>query len=196
MFAYLSGTVTALEAQFAIIDCGGVGYACSTTGNTIAQLTLGRPAKLYTYVYIREDVFDIYGFATRAELDAFKLLIGVSGVGPRAALSILSVATPEDLSMAIVTGNEKLLTVAPGIGKKIAQRILLELKDKLDVPAFSQPSAAPAAVSGVGKAAEAQAALAALGYGGAEIAVIMRGMDVEQMTTEQIIREALKKSLR
>ena len=197
MFAYLSGTVAALENQMAVIDCAGVGYACNTTGHTISRLSIGTQAKLYTYVYIREDAFDIYGFYSRTELESFKLLIGVSGVGPKAALSILSVSTPEDLSMAIMTGNEKLLTGAPGVGKKIAQRILLELKDKLDVPTLSQGEGSTTAMpAALGKAAEAQAALYALGFSATEVTAVMRGINMENMTTDQIVREALKKTLK
>ena len=131
MFYYLNGTVAHVEPYLAVIDCGGVGYACRTTGTTISQLKVGKVGKLYTYLNVGEDVFDLYGFATQGELDSFKQLIGVSGVGPKAALAILSSCTPQNLAMAIITGDEKTLTVAPGIGKKIAQRIILELKDKV-----------------------------------------------------------------
>ena len=114
-----------------VIDCGGVGYACKTTSTTISQLQVGKASKLYTYLHVGEGIFDLYGFATQGELGSFKQLIGVSGVGPKAALAILSVCTPQELAMAVITGDEKALIAAPGIGKKIAQRIILELKDKL-----------------------------------------------------------------
>ena len=131
MFYYVSGTVAELLPYLAVIDCGGVGYACKTTNQTLSQLKKGKPGKLYTYLNVGEDVFDLYGFATQRELNSFRQLISVSGVGPKAALAILSVGTPESLAMAIVTGDERALTVAPGVGKKIAQRIILELKDKV-----------------------------------------------------------------
>ena len=131
MFYYLDGTVAEILPYLAVIDCGGVGYACKTTNNTLASLKKGQRGKLYTYLNVGEGIFELYGFATQNELNSFKLLISVSGVGPKAALAILSVGTPETLAMAIVTGDEKTLTAAPGIGKKIAQRIILELKDKM-----------------------------------------------------------------
>ena len=131
MFYYVSGTVAHVEPYLAVIDCGGVGYACKTTSTTISQLQVGKASKLYTYLHVGEGIFDLYGFATQGELGSFKQLIGVSGVGPKAALAILSVCTPQGLAMAVITGDEKALIAAPGIGKKIAQRIILELKDKL-----------------------------------------------------------------
>ena len=131
MFYYLDGMVAEVLPYLAVIDCGGVGYACKTTNNTLAHLKKGQRGKLYTYLNVGEDVFDLYGFATQNELNSFKLLIGVSGVGPKAALAILSANTPEGLAMAIVTEDAKSLTAAQGIGKKIAQRIILELKDKM-----------------------------------------------------------------
>ncbi len=131
MFYYVNGTVAELEAGLAVIDCGGVGYACATTNYTLSQLKKGERAKLYTYLNVREDAMELFGFASQSELRSFKMLIGVSGVGPKAALSILSSTTPQQLAMAVVMGDEKALTAAPGIGKKIAQRIILELKDKL-----------------------------------------------------------------
>ena len=123
MFYYLNGFVAETGANLAVIDCGGVGYACATTNYTLAQLKKGEKAKLYTYLHVREEIFEIYGFASQGELNSFKMLIAVSGVGPKAALAILSSTTPDQLALAIVTGDEKALTAAPGIGKKIAQRI-------------------------------------------------------------------------
>ena len=131
MYYYVNGTVAEIGPNLAVIDCGGVGYACATTNYTLAQLKKGEKAKLYTYLHVREEIFDLYGFASQAELSSFKMLIGVSGVGPKAALAILSSGTPDQLALSIVTGDEKALTGVPGIGKKIAQRIILELKDKL-----------------------------------------------------------------
>ena len=131
MFYYLNGVVAHMAPFLAVIDCGGVGYACRTTNNTLSHLQKGKPAKLYTHLNVREDAMELFGFSTENELNCFQLLTSVSGVGPKAALSILSAATPESLAMSIITGDEKALTVAQGIGKKIAQRIILELKDKL-----------------------------------------------------------------
>ena len=141
MFYYLDGTVAEILPYLAVVDCGGVGYACKTTSTTIAQLQVGKARKLYTYLHVAEGIFDLYGFATQGELGSFKQLIGVSGVGPKAALAILSVCTPQGLAMAVITGDEKALIAAPGVGKKIAQRIILELKDKLAKEQFDAAKA-------------------------------------------------------
>ena len=201
MFYYLDGTVAELLPYLAVIDCGGVGYACKTTNNTLASLKKGQRGKLYTYLNVGEDVFDLYGFATPKELATFKLLIGVSGVGPKAALAVLSAGTPESLAMAIVTGDEKALTAAPGIGKKIAQRIILELKDKMARESggeldFSGGKGAPAAAVFSNKATEAAQALAVLGYTSAEVSMALKGIDVEGLPLEEIIRQSLKKMVK
>ena len=131
MFYYLSGTLAHIEPYLAVIDCGGVGYACRTTSYTLSALKKGDKGKLFTHLNVREDAMELYGFATQEELNLFQQLISVSGVGPKAALSILSASTPANLALSIITGDEKALTCAQGIGKKIAQRVILELKDKL-----------------------------------------------------------------
>ena len=118
MFYYLKGTAAHLGPNLAVIDCGGVGYACRTTSYTLSALQIGAPAQLYTHLNVREDAMELYGFSTENERNCFQMLIAVSGVGPKAALSILSATTPEGLATAIITGNEKALMVAPGIGKK------------------------------------------------------------------------------
>ena len=200
MFYYVSGTVAHVEPYLAVIDCGGVGCACRTTNQTLSRLTVGQKGKLFTHLYVREELFELYGFATEDELNCFRLLIGVSGVGPKAALSILSATTPEGLAMSIITGDEKALTVAQGIGKKIAQRIILELKDKL---AKGQIAAKGESYGGTGvtvipqnKSSEASAALAVLGYSPAEVAQALKGIDMENLELEQIVKQALKKMLR
>lgn len=200
MYYYLSGTVAHVEPYLAVIDCGGVGYACRTTSYTLSQIKKGDKAKLYTYLSVREDAVDLYGFATNEELKLFQQLISVSGVGPKAALSILSSSTPANLALSIITGDEKALTCAQGVGKKIAQRVILELKDKL---AKGQTISAGESVSGPAvtiipqnKASEAAAALAVLGYSQAEISQALKGVDVESLTLEQIIRQALKNAMK
>ena len=198
MFYYLDGTVAEILPGLAVIDCGGVGYACMTTNNTLASLKKGQRGKLYTFLNVGENVFGLYGFATQNELNSFKMLIGVSGVGPKAALAILSVGTPETLAMAIVTGDEKTLTAAPGIGKKIAQRIILELKDKMAKETaggldFSGGKGIPAAAVFSNKATEAAQALAVLGYTTQEVQAALKGVDVEALSLEEIIRQSLKK---
>ena len=201
MFYYLDGTVAEILPYLAVIDCGGVGYACKTTNNTLSRLKKGQKGRVYTYLNVGEGIFDLYGFATQNELNSFKMLLGVSGVGPKAALAILSVGTPETLAMAIVTGDEKALTAAPGIGKKIAQRIILELKDKmaketaagLDFSGGKGVSAAPVFTS---KATEAAQALAVLGYSSQEAAAALKGIDVEGLPLEEIIRQSLRKMVK
>lgn len=201
MFYYLDGTVAELLPYLAVIDCGGVGYACKTTNNTLSGLKKGQRGKLYTYLNVGEDVFDLYGFATQRELNSFKLLIGVSGVGPKAALAILSTGTPEALALAIVTGDEKALTAAPGVGKKIAQRIILELKDKMAKENsgeldFSRGTGAAAIPAFTSKATEAAQALAVLGYSSQEVGMALKGVDVENLPLEEIIRQSLKKMVK
>ena len=200
MFYYVSGTVAHTAPFLAVIDCGGVGYACRTTNHTLARLKKGERARLYTHLNVREDAMELYGFYSESELNCFQMLIGVSGVGPKAALSILSAATPESLAMSVITGDEKALTVASGIGKKIAQRIILELKDKL---AKGQISPGGEAYGGTGvtvipenKTSEAAAALAVLGYSQGEINLALKGIDLETLSLEEIIRQALKKMVK
>ena len=199
MFYYISGTVVHMDANLSVIDTGGVGYALATTANSQADLTVGENGKLYTYNVIREDCFDLYGFSTLSEKRTFEMLLSVSGVGPKAALSILSANTPEQLAMAILAEDEKAITVAQGIGKKIAQRVILELKDKIakDAPLLSSGGGAvrlPANAGevGINVVSDATAALAVLGYASAEISYALRDVDLENLKLEEIIRQALK----
>jgi len=201
MFYYVNGTVAHVGPYLAVIDCGGVGYACRTTNVTLAQLERGKQAKLYTYLNVREDAMELYGFATESELNCFELLIGISGVGPKAALSILSSSTPDRLAMSIITGDEKALTAAPGIGRKIAQRIILELKDKLAKGQLGGVSGEAYGGTGItlipeNKVSEASAALAVLGYSNTEIGLALKGIDMENLPLEQIIKQALKKMVK
>jgi len=199
MFYYLEGIVTIIGQNLAVIDIGGVGYACMTTLSTLSRLETGKKARLYTYCNIKEDAFDIYGFYDLSEKRCFELLIGVSGVGPKAAISILSTATPESLALAIIDDNEAALTVAPGVGKKLAQRIILELKDKVSKETTALKSSGyvpPRAEAGqpASKQRDAAAALAVLGYSQSEISAAMRGIDTAALTVEEIIREVLRNS--
>ncbi len=199
MFYYLKGTVGHLAPNLAVIDCGGVGYACRTTSYTLSSLQIGESAKLYTYLNVREDAMELYGFASENERNCFQMLISVSGVGPKAALSILSATTPEGLATSIITGNEKALMVAQGIGKKIAQRIILELKDKLSkgqLPVEESYGGTGVTVIPQDKTSEASAALAVLGYSPAEIAAALKGLDLEGLTLEEIVRQALRKMVK
>ena len=200
MFYYLSGTVAHVEPYLAVIDCGGGGYACRTTSYTLSALKKGEKGKLFTYLSIRQDGVDLFGFATQEELNLFQQLTSVSGVGPKAALSILSASTPANLALSIITGDEKALTVAQGIGKKIAQRIILELKDKL---AKGQIAPGGESYGGTGvtvipenKSSEAAAALAVLGYSQSEIAAALKGIGVDGLALEEIIKQALKRMVK
>jgi len=197
MFYYLEGTVTVLEQGLAVVDVGGAGYRCFTTLNTMSHLETGKKARLYTYCNIREDAFDIFGFYDVSERRCFEMLLTVSGVGPKAALALLSVNSPASLAMAVVSDDEKALTAAPGVGKRLAQRIILELKDKVSKEniAVSSPAGPSMPASGK-KSAEAAAALAVLGYSSGEISAAMRGLDTESMTVEEIIRQVLKGSVK
>ena len=193
MLYYVSGEVTVLEPGLAVVDCGGVGYGCRVTAYTAAQLKLNQPARLYITESIREDAFDLYGFISREEQRCYELLTSVNGVGPKAAMSILS-AGPQNFTLAVMTGDEKLLTAAQGIGKKIAQRIILELKDKIgggSVELDFSAGAASAAPVAQGNAALAQAALQELGYSAAEIHTALKGVD-PNASTEEMVRYALR----
>jgi len=203
MFYYLEGTVTVIAQNLAVIDIGGVGYACMTTLNTLSHLETGKKAKLFTYCNVKEDAFDIYGFYGISEKRAFEQLLSVSGVGPKAALSILSSASPESLALAIINDDETALTVAPGIGKKLAQRIMLELKDKVskEMPALKASGFVPSSDSSTpgqpgSKQRDAAAALTVLGYSQGEISAAMRSLDVNELSVEEIIREVLKSSIK
>ena len=194
MIYYVSGPVTVLEPGLAVVECGGVGYGCRVTAYTAAQLKLNQTARLYITESIREDAFDLYGFIDREEQRCYELLTSVNGVGPKAAMAILS-AGPQNFTLAVMTGDEKLLTAAQGVGKKIAQRIILELKDKmggshmeLDFSDGIRASAAPAQGS---NAAMATAALQELGYSAAEIHSALKGVD-PNATTEEMVRYALR----
>ncbi len=194
MFYYLNGTVALLDAGLAVIDCGGVGYAVYTSAYSISQMKQGQPCRVFTHCNIREDAFDIYGFTSKEELNHFQMMLGVSGVGPKAALAILSAVPPKNFSLAILTGDEKALTAAQGVGKKLAQRIILELKDKLgstQLDFSGGAEGAPAAVVSGSAVAEATAALAVLGYSQSEIGLALRGVDTAQ-PVEEIVRRALR----
>ena len=192
MFYYLNGTITVLEPGLAVVDCGGVGYGCRITAYTTGQLKLNQNAKLYITESIREDAHDLYGFISREEQQCYELLTSVTGVGPKAAIAILG-AGPQNFTMAVMTGDEKMLTAAQGVGKKLAQRIILELKDKVGgsnvTLDFSMPTTSAPVQSG--SVPMANAALQELGYSPSEIASALKGAD-PNATTEELIRYALR----
>ncbi len=191
MLYYVSGAVAVLEPGLAVIDCGGVGYGCRITAYTAAQLKLNQPARLYITESIREDAFDLYGFIDREEQRCYELLTSVTGVGPKAAMAILS-AGPQNFTLAVVTGDEKLLTAAQGVGKKLAQRIILELKDKMGGTAEIDLSSGVSVAAPTGSnTALATAALQELGYSAAEITAALKGAD-PTAPTEELVRYALR----
>lgn len=201
MYYYVRGEVAHIAPYLAVIDCGGVGYACRTTQNTLSYLKRGQQAKLYTYLNVREDAMELYGFYSESELSCFQMLLGVSGVGPKAALAMLSATTPEGLAASVITGDERALTAAQGVGKKIAQRVILELKDKLAKGQLPTAGGERYGGSGVtvipqNKASEAAAALAVLGYSAQEVALALKGIDLEALPLEEIVRQALKKMVK
>ena len=198
MIYSVNGTVEVIEPNLAVIDCGGVGYACRTTANTISQLKIGEKAKLLTYLAIREDAAELFGFADTAELNCFKMLISVSGVGPKAALSILSGMTPQSFALCVASGDSKTLTNAPGIGKKTAERIVLELKDKVskqDVAAGVKGSQIPVVAAASNTVAEAVSALMVLGYTNNEATNALSGLDPAS-PADELIKAGLKKLAR
>lgn len=199
MFYHIEGIVTELEPNLVVLDCGGVGYALNATMNTLSYIHMGDKVKLYVAEAIGENNFDLYGFYTKGEKRCFELLVSVSGIGPKAALSILSYSTPETLALAIMNDDVKALTVAPGVGKKIAQRVILELKDKMSRETAGQEIKLPAAVPVTGQndtMSDAMAALAVLGYSSAEIAPALKKIDATGMSAEEIIKAVLKQMVK
>lgn len=194
MFHHIEGIVSEIGPNLAVLDCGGIGFALNTTLHTLSQIKAGEKCKLFVSEAVKEDAFDLYGFYTKSERRCFEMLTAVSGIGPKAALSILSSNTPEGLALAVMNNNEKALTIAPGIGKKIAQRVLLELKDKIGQETaaveISMPQVVQTGESGAVK--DAVTALGVLGYSNSEIAPILKTLDLSSMTTEQIIKSVLK----
>jgi Holliday junction DNA helicase RuvA len=194
MLYYVSGPVAVLEPGLAVIDCGGVGYGCRVTAYTAAQLKLNQTAKLFITESIREDAFDLYGFISREEQRCYEMLTSVTGVGPKAAMAILS-AGPQNFTLAVMTGDEKLLTAAQGVGKKLAQRIILELKDKIGGASteldFSTGPVVSAPAAQGGSKMMAHAALQELGYSPVEIRSALQNVD-PNASTEEMIRYALR----
>ena len=207
MFYYISGKLALLMPSFAVIDAGGVGYRLTISQNTYDSLPRSaadaqKEVRLYTYMAIREDDLELFGFATETELSSFKMLLSVSGVGPKAAISILSLLTPEKFALAVCTEDQKAISKASGVGPKTAARIILELKDKLikETPPQKASETIAAAITqpgtSQGKLSEAQDALMVLGYSRAEALSALQGLDLTTMELEDVIRAALKKLMK
>ncbi|MBE6906651.1 MAG: Holliday junction branch migration protein RuvA [Ruminococcaceae bacterium] len=189
MYYSLTGKLVHTEAYLAVVDCGGVGYKCMTTMTTLSCLpSVGGQTTLYTHLNVREDALDLYGFYTLAELSSFKMLIGVSGVGPKSALAVLSDMTPDRLALCIASGDSKSLTRAPGIGPKVAQRLILELKDKItnEELAAGVGNVSAQLSNESSKVGEAVAALCALGYSQSQAAQALAGVSPDAAVDEMI----------
>ena len=191
MIYSVRGKLIHTENSAAVVECGGVGYLCQTTMNTLKTLKLNSEVTVYTYLNVREDAVDLFGFATQNELATFKTLISVSGVGPKAGLSVLSELTAEQVAMAIATDDIKTITRAQGIGKKIAQRIILELKDKLAKSEQTQSGNVQMPQTAGGNVAKAIEALGVLGYTPADVSPVLANFDAG-LPVEQLIAMTLK----
>lgn len=193
MIYSLRGSLIYAQPGTAVVECCGVGYKCAVSHHTYRKLTQGREANLLTHMAVREDSVDLYGFFDARELESFRLLISVNGVGPRVALALLSDNTPDSLALAVASGDAKSLTRSAGVGNKLAQRIVLELKDKLGsfdrADGSMQNLSAALEDSAIGEAA---AALASLGYTASEAATALMGSD-PSLTVDALIRSGLKK---
>lgn len=198
MYSYIKGQVTEIEEDKIVVEAGGIGYNIYTTGQTFQYLPpVGENVKVYTYLHLREDIMMLYGFLSKDELNVFKLLLGVNGIGPKGALAILSVMTTDDLRFAVLGDDAKAIAKAPGVGAKTAQRLILELKDKLKLEdAFEQKLShvqedATTNVNGVKN--EAVQALVALGYSSSEALKAMNGIELTPETeVEDLLKAALK----
>lgn len=193
MIYSVRGTLVHTEQNLAVVECAGVGYGCRTTLNTLRDVKIGSEVTLYTYMSVREDAVELFGFSTQKELQTYKLLININGVGPKAGISILSILSPEQVAVAVSSGDWKTITQANGVGPKMAQRIVLELKDKfksLESDDSLSPNGANTSVSG--NIPAAVQALAVLGFSAADVTPILTKLD-PNMSVEQMIGATLKK---
>lgn len=200
MISFLRGELAAVEEDKAVIDVGGVGYGVFMSGQALSLLPpVGNEVKIYTHLNVKEDAMQLFGFLTREDLEVFRLVIGVSGIGPKGGLNILSCLSPDELRFAVLSGDAKAISAAPGIGKKTAEKLILELKDKMKIEDVLEHAAhgdevsdAASGTSDSGKQAEAVQALVALGYGSAESMRAVKKTSLECGTVEDILKEALK----
>lgn len=195
MIYSLNGEVTHLEQNLIVVECSGVGYACRSTSTAVSRAVIGEKIKLYTYLNIREDAAELFGFSDESELNCFKMLLSVSGVGPKVAIAILSDLKPQEFALAVVNDDIKTITRAQGVGSKLAQRIVLELKDKLkkdstfasaDIPKIDLNASASNAVS------EALTALMVLGFSNSQAQKALSGLPVE-LSVQELVKEGLKR---
>ena len=196
MIHSITGKLMVKGMDMAVVECSGVGFKCFTSLTTLGRLpAIGDTVTLYTYLNVREDALDLYGFSGQDELACFRLLLSVSGVGPKAALGLLSTMSPEKFALCVASSDIKFITTAPGIGRKTAERIVLELKDKVssqEIAGGFSPAASPLPAAGAGNLGEAVSALLVLGYSQSEAAQALKGCGEEE-SVEDLIRQALKK---
>lgn len=198
MISYIRGTLAAMERDKVIVDVQGVGYGVFMPERAMGLLPrIGNEVKLHTYLNVREDAMQLFGFLTRDDLAIFKLLIGVSGIGPKGGLGILSQLSADDLRFAVLAGDVKAISATPGIGKKTAEKLIIELKDKLDLDEMLHPSGQVETAGSVDTAvnsvqSEAVQALVALGYGSTESLKAVKKVNLENTTVEEVLKEALK----
>lgn len=197
MISYIRGNLAAMEKDKVIVDVQGVGYGIFMPERSMGKLPqIGNEVKLHTYLNVREDAMQLFGFLTRDDLQIFKLLIGVSGIGPKGGLGILSYLTADDLRFAVLAGDVKAISAAPGIGKKTAEKVIIELKDKLDLEEMLHPSneEIPAAVDVSANTVQSEAvqALVALGYGSTESLKAVKKVKLENATVEEVLKAALR----
>ena len=200
MISFVKGTVADIGENCLVVENGGIGYEIYMTGQDLGKARIGDEKKIHTFLYVREDILQLYGFFSKDDLGMFKLLIGVNGVGPKGALGILSGISADELRFAVLSDDVKTISKAPGIGKKTAQKMILELKDKLAKGQLTV-SGGEAFAGGMtiipeDKTSEAAAALAVLGYSTQEVSVALKGIDVENLKLEDVIRQALKKMVK
>lgn len=200
MITYIRGILEGMEEDKVIVDVGGVGYGIYMAGTAMGRLpALGKEVKIHTHLHVKEDLMQLYGFLTRDELRVFRLLIGVSGIGPKGGLGILAQLTPDELRFAVMSKDIKAISAAPGIGKKTAEKLIVELKDKLkiedvlDHQVEAANGAAEDTVNAQGLQADAVQALTALGYGSTEALQAVRKVEMDESTTvEDLLKGALK----
>jgi Holliday junction DNA helicase RuvA len=195
MYSYISGTLVAVEKDYIVVDNHGIGYRLFVPSTVTGHIPgLGEQVKIYTYLSVREDAMQLFGFSSQQELDLFRLLIGVNGIGPKGALGILSVLSAEDLRFAVLAEDTKAICQAPGIGKKTAQRLILDLKDKIrDIPAMGLSPSAGSDPAGSIKS-DVIEAMTSLGYSASETLRAMEDMEItSEDTLEDVIKEVLKK---
>lgn len=193
MYAFINGIVDEITPEGIVIDAGGVGYFIQCTSSVSASVTVGEKSKIYTYQHVREDAIVLFGFASKEERTMFLRLISVSGIGPKSAIQVLSAISARDLALILVTGDYAALCKVPGIGKKTAQRLVLELREKVDNDEFiSQGASVPSKQNGSAFASDAIYALTALGYSAAEATKAVEAVSANATSTEDIIKQVLK----